>query len=278
MPRAGRRDRVLPGFRLSLGFALVYFTLLVLIPLSMVALESASMKPSDFWRTVTSERAVAAFRLSLQSSVLAALANGVFGFIVAWVLVRYRFPGRGLVDGLVDLPLALPTAVAGISLTTLFARDGWIGRWLEPTGVQVAYAPLGIVIALTFVGLPFVVRTVQPVLAEVEATDEEAAASLGARRFDIFRRVIFPEVRPALLTGMTLAFARALGEYGSIVFISGNLPMKTEIMPLLIMIKLEQFDVPGATALALVFLVLSFGLLNVIHFGIARASRFARSR
>jgi len=263
---------------LSLGFALVYFTLLVLIPLSMVALESASMKPSDFWRTVTSERAVAAFRLSLQSSVLAALANGVFGFIVAWVLVRYRFPGRGLVDGLVDLPLALPTAVAGISLTTLFARDGWIGRWLEPTGVQVAYAPLGIVIALTFVGLPFVVRTVQPVLAEVEATDEEAAASLGARRFDIFRRVIFPEVRPALLTGMTLAFARALGEYGSIVFISGNLPMKTEIMPLLIMIKLEQFDVPGATALALVFLVLSFGLLNVIHFGIARASRFARSR
>jgi sulfate transport system permease protein len=275
MVRSGRRDRVLPGFRLSLAFALVYFTLLVLIPLSMIALESASMEP---WRTVTSARALAAFRLSLQSSVLAALANGVFGFIVAWVLVRYRFPGRRLVDGLVDLPLALPTAVAGISLTTLFARDGWIGRWLEPAGVQVAYAPLGIVIALTFVGLPFVVRTVQPVLAEVEATDEEAAASLGARRFDIFRRVIFPEVRPALLTGMTLAFARALGEYGSIVFISGNLPMKTEIMPLLIMIKLEQFDVAGATALALVFLLLSFGLLNAIHFGIARASRFARSR
>jgi sulfate transport system permease protein len=276
MKRRGRYDRVLPGFGLSIGFAVTYFTCLVLIPLSMLVLKSASMGPSTFWNTVSSDRALAAFRLSLESSLLAALVNGVFGFIVAWVLVRYPFPGRRFVDGLVDLPLALPTAVAGIALTTLFARDGWIGRWLDPLGVQVAYAPLGIVIALTFVGLPFVVRTVQPVLAEVEATDEEAAASLGARRFDVFRRVIFPEVRPALLTGMTLAFARALGEYGSIVFISGNLPMKTEITPLLIMIKLEQFDYAGATALALVFLILSFGLLGVIHFVLARTGALGR--
>jgi sulfate transport system permease protein len=261
---------VLPGFGLSLGFTLVYLSLLVLIPLSTVALKSAALGPAQFWETVTAPRALAAFRLSLATAFAAALVNGVFGVIVAWVLVRDDFPGKRLLDGLVDLPFALPTAVAGIALTTLFAKDGWFGRFLEPYGIDVAFTPLGIIVALTFIGLPFVVRTVQPVLADLEASMEEASASLGAGRLETFRRVVFPEIRPAILTGMTIAFARGLGEYGSVVFISGNMPMKTEITPLLIMIKLEQYDYAGATAIALVFLLASFVLLfaiNVINKG-----------
>lgn len=268
-----RRDRVLPGFGLSLGFALTYFGILVLIPLSAVALKSVALGPVHFWEAVSSPRALAAFRLSLGTAFVSAVLNGFFGSIVAWVLVRYRFPGRRFVDGLVDLPFALPTAVAGIALTTLFTPDGWVGRLLHPLGVEVAFTPLGIIVALTFVGLPFVVRTVQPVLAEVDASMEEAAASLGASRLATVRRVVFPQVRMALLTGMTLAFARALGEYGSIVFISGNLPMRTEITPLLIMIKLEQYDYAGATAIAFVFLLVSFALLGAIHFLAGRKPR-----
>ncbi len=260
-----RRDRVLPGFGLSLGFTLAYLSLLVLIPLSTVALKSATLGPVQFWETVTSPRTLAAFRLSLGTAFVAALVNGVFGVLVAWVLVRDQFPGKRLLDGLVDLPFALPTAVAGIALTTLFAKDGWFGRFLEPHGISVAFTPLGIIAALTFIGLPFVVRTVQPVLADLEPSMEEASASLGAGRFETFRRVVFPEIRPALLTGMTIAFARGLGEYGSVVFISGNMPMKTEITPLLIMIKLEQYDYAGATAIAFVFLLASFILLFAIN-------------
>jgi len=272
------RSRVLPGFGLSLGFTLAYMTLLVLIPLSTIVLRTATISPSDFWNTISSPRALAAFRLSFFTALAAALLNGVFGVLVAWVLVRDRFPGKRLLDGLVDLPFALPTAVAGIALTTLYSPDGWLGRFLEPMGIKVAYAPLGIVVALTFVGLPFVVRTVQPVLENVEGSMEEAAASLGAGRLATIRRVVLPEIRPALLTGMTLAFARGLGEYGSIVFISGNMPMKTEITPLLIMIQLEQFDYAGATALALVFLIASFVLLFVINSLIAKGSlRISRS-
>lgn len=272
------RSRVLPGFGLSLGFTLAYMTLLVLIPLSTIVLRTATISPADFWSTISSPRALAAFRLSFFTALSAALLNGVFGVLVAWVLVRDRFPGKRLLDGLVDLPFALPTAVAGIALTTLYTPGGWLGRFLEPMGIQVAYAPLGIVVALTFVGLPFVVRTVQPVLENVEGSMEEAAASLGAGRVATIRRIVFPEIRPALLTGMTLAFARGLGEYGSIVFISGNMPMKTEITPLLIMIQLEQFDYAGATALALVFLIASFVLLFVINTLIAKGSlRISRS-
>ena len=272
------RSRVLPGFGLSLGFTLAYMTLLVLIPLSTIVLRSATISPSDFWATISSPRALAAFRLSLFTALAAALLNGIFGVLVAWVLVRDRFPGKRLLDGLVDLPFALPTAVAGIALTTLYSPAGWLGRFLEPMGIKVAYAPLGIIVALTFVGLPFVVRTVQPVLENVEGSMEEAAASLGAGRLATIRRVVLPEIRPALLTGMTLAFARGLGEYGSIVFISGNMPMKTEITPLLIMIQLEQFDYAGATALALVFLIASFLLLFVINSLIAKGSlRISRS-
>jgi sulfate transport system permease protein len=266
------RSRVLPGFGLSLGFTLAYMTLLVLIPLSTIVLRSATISPADFWSTISSPRALAAFRLSFFTALAAALLNGIFGVLVAWVLVRDRFPGKRILDGLVDLPFALPTAVAGIALTTLYEPDGWLGRFLEPMGIHVAYAPLGIIVALTFVGLPFVVRTVQPVLENVEGSMEEAAASLGAGRLATIRRVVLPEIRPALLTGMTLAFARGLGEYGSIVFISGNMPMKTEITPLLIMIQLEQFDYAGATALALVFLVASFLLLLVINSLIAKGS------
>jgi sulfate transport system permease protein len=266
------RSRVLPGFGLSLGFTVAYMTLLVLIPLSTIVLRSATISPADFWSTISSPRALAAFRLSFLTALAAALLNGVFGVLVAWVLVRDRFPGKRILDGLVDLPFALPTAVAGIALTTLYAPDGWLGRFLEPMGIQVAYAPLGIIVALTFVGLPFVVRTVQPVLENVEGSMEEAAASLGAGRLATIRRVVLPEIRPALLTGMTLAFARGLGEYGSIVFISGNMPMKTEITPLLIMIQLEQFDYAGATALALVFLIASFFLLLLINSLVAKGS------
>lgn len=259
------RNRVLPGFGLSLGFTLAYFSILILIPLSTVVWKSATLGPGEFWSIVTSPRTLAAFRLSLWTALAAALVNGFFGTIIAWVLVRYRFPGKTLVDGLVDLPFALPTAVAGIALTTLFSPEGWFGSVLTKWGISVAYTPIGIVVALVFIGLPFVVRTVQPVLSEVDPSVEEASASLGAGRLDTVRRIIFPEVLPALVTGMTLAFARGLGEYGSVVFISGNMPLKTEITPLLIMIQLEQYEYSSATAVALVFLVISFTLLLAIN-------------
>lgn len=260
-----RQRSILPGFGLTLGFTLVYLCLIVLIPLSTTFLKSATLGGATFWKVVTDPRVVASFRLSFGASLLAAGTNALFGLLVAWVLVRYRFPGRRLVDGLVDLPFALPTAVAGICLTTLYSANGWIGRHLEPHGIKVAYTPLGVVVALTFIGVPFVVRTVQPVLQDLDAEVEEAAASLGANRWQTFRQVILPAVAPAVVTGFSLAFARALGEYGSVVFISGNMPMRTEIVPLLIMTKLEQYDVAGATAVAVVMLVSSFLLLLLIN-------------
>jgi sulfate/thiosulfate transport system permease protein len=260
-----RGGSVLPGFGLSLGFTLLYLALLILIPLSTVFLKSATLTWTAFWETVTGPRALAAYRLSLGAAFIAASINAVFGLLVAWVLVRYRFPGRRLVDAMVDLPFALPTAVAGIALTTLYAGNGWVGRYLEPLGIKVSYTWIGVTVALIFIGLPFVVRTVQPVLDDLEVEVEEAAASLGARRSQTFLRVVLPTVAPALLTGFALAFARAIGEYGSVVFISGNMPMKTEIVPLLIITKLEQYDYAGATAVALVMLLVSFALLLAIN-------------
>jgi len=237
----------------------------VIIPLSMLFLRTASMGWGDIWDTVTAPRALAAFKLSFGASFAAASINAIFGFIVAWVLVRYAFPGKALVDALVDLPFALPTAVAGIALTAIYSGNGWIGKYLAAAGIKVAYAPLGIVVALTFIGLPFLVRTLQPVIREMDPEVEEVAASLGARRWQTFLLVILPGLLPALLTGFTMAFARALGEYGSVVFISGNMPMRTEIAPLLIMTKLEEYDYAGATAIAAAMLVLSFLLLFCIN-------------
>src|SRR3989441_13292242 len=260
-----RRGVVLPGFGLAMGFTLAYLGLVVLIPLATIPLRTATLTWGQFWETVTAPRTLAAYRLSFGASFAAALVNAVFGLLVAWVLERYDFPGKRLVDGLVDLPFALPTAVAGIVLTTFYAGNGWVGQYLEPRGIKVAYTPLGIVVALTFVGLPFVVRTVQPVLRDLDIQGEGAAASPGASRLQTFGRVILPEIVPATLTGSTLAFARALGEYGSVIFIAGNMPMRSEITPLLIMIKLEQFDYAGATAIALVFLVASFALLLSVN-------------
>jgi len=265
MMMRSRSHSVLPGFGVSLGITCTYLSLMVLLPLATVFARSAELTGGQFWSTVTDPRVVASYRVTLSASLLAATINTVFGLLVAWVLVRYRFPGRRLVDAMVDLPFALPTAVAGIALTTLYAPNGWIGSWLEPFGIKVAYTWLGITVALTFIGLPFVVRTVQPVLDDLEVEVEEAAASLGARRWQTFLRVILPSVGPALLTGFALAFARAIGEYGSVVFISGNMPMQTEIVPLLIITKLEQYDYAGATAVALVMLMLSFTLLLVIN-------------
>lgn len=260
-----RPGRVIPGFGISLGFTLFYLALIVLIPLSAVFLKTSSMSWADFWATVTSERVVASYRLSFGASLIAAAINVVFGGIVAWVLVRYQFPGKRLIDALVDLPFALPTAVAGITLTALYAHNGWIGQYLEALGIKVAFSPLGVVVALTFIGLPFVVRTVQPVLEEAERELEEAAASLGAPPLQTFIRVVLPTIVPALLTGFALAFARATGEYGSVIFIAGNLPMVSEITPLLIISKLEQYDYAGATAIAVVMLVFSFILLLAIN-------------
>lgn len=260
-----KQKSILPGFGLALGFTLFYLSVIVLIPLSTLFLKTATLDWSAFWEIITAPRALASYRLSLGASLIAALLNGVFGLLVAWVLVRYSFPGKRIVDGLVDLPFALPTAVGGIALTTLYSGKGWIGQYLEPLGIKVAYAPLGIIVALTFIGLPFVVRTVQPVLEDFHPEFEEAATTLGANRLQIFIRVIFPTLVPALLTGFAMAFARALGEYGSVVFISGNMPMRTEITPLLIMTKLEQFDYAGATALAVVMLGVSFLLLLAIN-------------
>jgi sulfate/thiosulfate transport system permease protein len=256
---------VLPGFGLSLGITCTYLSLMVLIPLATVFTRTAELSGDQFWSTVTDPRVVASYRVTLGASFVAASVNAVFGLLVAWVLVRYQFPGRRLVDAMVDLPFALPTAVAGIALTTLYTPSGWIGSYLEPFGIKVSYTWLGITVALIFIGLPFVVRTVQPVLEDLEVEVEEAAASLGARRWQTFSRVILPSVGPALLTGFALAFARAIGEYGSVVFISGNMPMKTEIVPLLIITKLEQYDYAGATAVALVMLLLSFTLLLAIN-------------
>jgi sulfate/thiosulfate transport system permease protein len=260
-----KQRSVLPGFGLTMGFTLVYLCLIVLIPLSTTFLKSATLGWRTFWSVVTDPRVVASYRLTFGASLLAAAINAVFGLLVAWVLARYRFPGKRLLDGLVDLPFALPTAVAGICLTTVYSANGWIGRYLEPHGIKVAYTPLGVLVALTFIGVPFVVRTVQPVLEDLDAETEEAAASLGASRWQTFRRVILPTVTPAVMTGFALAFARALGEYGSVVFISGNMPMKTEIVPLLIITKLEQYDYAGATAIACVMLVASFILLLLIN-------------
>lgn len=260
-----KQKSILPGFGLALGFTLFYLSFIVLIPLSTLFLKTATLDWSAFWEIITAPRALASYRLSLGASLIAALLNVVFGLLVAWVLVRYSFPGKRIVDGLVDLPFALPTAVGGIALTTIYSGKGWIGQYLEPLGIKVAYAPLGVVVALTFIGLPFVVRTVQPVLEDFHPEFEEAATTLGANRLQIFLRVIFPTLMPALLTGFAMAFARALGEYGSVVFISGNMPMRTEITPLLIMTKLEQFDYAGATALAVVMLAVSFLLLLAIN-------------
>lgn len=260
-----KRRSILPGFGLTMGFTLTYLGLLVAIPLSMLFIRAGSMEWADLSRVVTSPRALAAFKLSFGASFAAASLNAVFGLIVAWVLVRYTFPGKALVDALVDLPFALPTAVAGISLTAIYAANGWIGRYLAAAGLKVAYTPLGVIVALTFVGLPFVVRTLQPVLREIDPEVEEVAASLGARRWQTLLKVILPGILPALLTGFALAFARALGEYGSVVFISGNMPMRTEIAPLLIMTRLEEYDYAGAAAIAAAMLVLSFLLLLCIN-------------
>lgn len=256
---------VLPGFGLSLGITCTYLSLLVLLPLATVVVRTAELPWPAFWATISNPRVVASYRVTFGVSLVAAGVNTVFGFLVAWVLVRYRFPGRRLVDAMVDLPFALPTAVAGIALTTLYATNGWVGSRLDPLGIKVSYTWLGIAVALIFIGLPFVVRTVQPVLGDLEADVEEAAASLGAGRWHTFARVVLPAVAPALLTGFTLSFARAIGEYGSVVFISGNMPMKTEIVPLLIITRLEQYDYAGATAVALVMLASSFVLLLTIN-------------
>jgi sulfate/thiosulfate transport system permease protein len=256
---------VLPGFGLSLGITCTYLSLIVLLPLATVFTRTTELTGSAFWAAVTDPRVMASYRVTFGASFVAALINTVFGLLVAWVLVRYRFPGRRLVDAMVDLPFALPTAVAGIALTTLYVPNGWVGGYLEPLGIKVSYTWLGITVALIFIGLPFVVRTVQPVLDDLEVEVEEAAASLGAQRWQTFTRVIVPTVAPALLTGFALAFARAIGEYGSVVFISGNMPMKTEIVPLLIITKLEQYDYAGATAVAVVMLVVSFVLLLAIN-------------
>lgn len=274
LTKARARRGVLPGFGLSTGFTLLYLGLVVLIPLSAVALKASGLTWTQFWALTTSPRALASYRITFGASLAAAVLNVLFGGLVAWVLARYRFPGRTLVDALVDLPFALPTAVSGIALTAVYARNGWIGQWLEPLGVKAAFSPLGVTIALTFIGLPFVVRTVQPVLEDAEPELEEAAAVLGASRGQVFRRVLLPTLLPAAITGFALAFARAIGEYGSVVFISGNMPMRTEITPLLIMTRLEQYDYPGATALALVLLVVSFVLL----FAINRLQAWTRSR
>ena len=260
-----RTHSVLPGFTPTLGFTLLYLSLIVLIPLSAVFLKTSLLTWHEFWATVTAPRVLASYRLTFGASLLAALLNAFFGLLVAWVLVRYRFPGKRLIDALVDLPFALPTAVAGIALTAVYSSNGWLGSLLEPHGIKVAFTPLGVVVALTFIGLPFVVRTVQPVLEDLEAEAEEAAASLGASRLQTFLKVILPALWPALLTGFSLAFARAVGEYGSVIFIAGNMPMVSEITPLLIITKLEQYDYAGATAIASVMLVISFLLLLAIN-------------
>ena len=256
---------VLPGFNLALGYTVLYLSLIVLIPLSALFFKTATLGWVGFYDLATGERVLAALRVTFLASFAAAIINTLFGLLVAWVLVRYTFPGKRIVDALVDLPFALPTAVAGITLATLYAPNGWVGHYFTAYDIKIAYTPLGIVVALTFIGMPFVVRTVQPVLADIEAEVEEAAASLGAGRWDVFRRIILPAVYPALLTGFALAFARAIGEYGSVIFIAGNMPYISEIAPLLIVAKLEQYDYAGATAIAVLMLLISFALLFAIN-------------
>jgi sulfate transport system permease protein len=256
---------LMPGFRPALGFTVLYLCLVVLIPLSALLLKSLGYGPSQWWDLLTGPRVLASFKVSLTTSLLAAAINVVFGLLIAWVLVRYTLPGKRVLDALVDLPFALPTAVAGIVLTALYAKNGWIGQFLEPLGFKVAYTPAGITLALMFIGLPFVVRTVQPVLQDLDASEEEAASSLGASRLQIFAKIIFPNILPALLTGFALAFARGLGEYGSVIFIAGNRPLVSEIVPLLIMTKLEQYDYVGATVIGMAMLVISFILLLIIN-------------
>jgi sulfate transport system permease protein len=265
MSASTSRSRVLPGFGLSLGCTLVYLSLLILLPLSGLAFKASHLSLAEFWAIASGERALASYRVTFGASLLAATANAFFGLIVAWILVRYSFSGKRAIDALVDLPFALPTAVAGITLATLYAGNGWIGRHLESLGVKVAFTPLGIVVALTFIGLPFVVRTLQPVIEDIEPEVEEAAASLGASRLQTFSRVLLPAIFPALVTGFTLALSRSIGEYGSVIFIAGNLPLISEITPLLIISKLEQYDVVGATALAMVMLMISFVMLLVVN-------------
>jgi sulfate/thiosulfate transport system permease protein len=261
-----KQHRVLPGFGLSMGYTLIYLSLIILIPIAVLFLKASTISLAEFWETVTETRVVASYKLTIYTSFIAALVNAIFGTLIAWVLVRYEFYGKRIIDALVDLPFALPTAVAGIALTTIYAPNGWIGQYFEAIGIKVAYTPLGIMIALTFIGLPFVVRSVQPVLQDLDQQYEEAAATLGANPLQIFAKIIFPAIFPAILTGFALAFARALGEYGSVVFISGNMPMKTEIVPLQIITKLEQFNYAGAAAIAVVMLVFSFVLLFLINF------------
>jgi len=266
------RRRVIPGFGLAMGYTVAYLGLFALIPLSTIFLKTAGMGWLNFWTTITSLRVLAAYQLSIGASLIGAAVNVIFGLAVAWSLVRYEFPAKGVLDAIVDIPFALPTSVAGITLTAIYAENGWVGRLLAPLGIKVAFTPLGVIVALVFIGLPFVVRTVQPVLRDLEAELEEASATLGATRSQTFRRVILPALAPALITGFALAFARALGEYGSVVFISGNMPMRTEVVPLLIMTKLEEFDYQGATAIALVMLILSFSMLLLINLQQSRSA------
>jgi len=265
MRLALKQPSVLPGFGLTLGYTVAYLSLVVLIPLSAILLKTTSLGWHEFWADISSARVVASYKLTFFASLIAALVNSVFGFLLAWSLVRYSFVGRRIFDAMVDLPFALPTAVSGIALTAIYSRNGWIGKYLEPLGIHAAYSRLGIVIALTFIGLPFVVRTLQPAIADLDAESEEAAAILGASRWQTFRRVIVPTLLPAILTGFSLAFARALGEYGSVIFIAGNMPMKTEITTLLITVKLDQYDYAGATAIATVMMAASFSMLLLIN-------------
>ncbi len=260
-----KQKNVLPGFNLTLGYTLLYLSLIVLIPLSAAFIKTTELSFDEFWTIVTAPRVLASYKLTFGASFIGALINAIFGLLTAWVLVRYSFPGKKIIDALVDLPFALPTAVAGIALTAVYASNGWIGSWLEPHGIKVAFTPIGVVIALTFIGLPFVVRTVQPVLEDLEAETEEAAASLGANRWQTFTKVILPTLWPALLTGFALAFARAVGEYGSVIFIAGNVPFVSEITPLIIITKLEQYEYSSATAVAVVMLIISFLLLFAIN-------------
>lgn len=273
---AARKFNVLPGFGLTMGFTLFYLSALVIIPIGGLVVRTLGISWSEFWHLATTDRALAAYKLTFGASLVAALANAVFGTLLAWVLVRYEFPGRRFIDAMVDFPFALPTAVAGLTLANLFAANGWLGQYLVPLGIKGAFTPLGIIIALTFVGMPFVVRTLQPVLENFEREVEEAAATLGAGRLRTFVSVIAPTLLPPVITGFALAFARAIGEYGSIVFISGNLPFKTEIAPQLIVMRLEEYDYPGAIALAVVLLIFSFALLAVINVLEQWANKFAK--
>ncbi|MCE0449341.1 sulfate ABC transporter permease subunit CysT [Brevibacillus sp. AF8] len=268
----------LPGFGMTMGYTIIYLSLLVLIPLSVLFLKASTMSWEQFIGTIMDTRVLASIRVSIMTSFFAACLNAVFGVLVAWVLVRYQFMGKRIIDGIVDLPFALPTAVGGIALTSIYAENGWIGQYLAEWGIKVAYTPMGIWVALTFIGLPFVVRTVQPVLQDWDLQMEEAAATLGATRWNTFWRVVLPHLLPAIITGFALAFARALGEYGSVVFISGNMPLKTEIVPLLIMTKLEQFDYAGATAIATIMLVISFVMLLIINYLQWRINKFDAAR